>query len=61
MDEKPDNHNDRRFHVTLAPYDVEALRFMRAHHGTSLTAAIRVCIRAAARQLGFKPPPIDSE
>lgn len=54
--EKPDNDNGVRYHITLNKYDREALEHMGAVHGVSRSAAIRVCIRAAALNVGFKPP-----
>lgn len=46
----------KQFHIRLNRYDREALAFMRAHYGSSWSAAIRACIRAAAQKLGFESP-----
>lgn len=52
--DKPDNDNGRQFHITLNNYDRRALDFVRSSKGAiSKSAALRVCIRAAALQLGF--------
>ncbi len=50
-----DSDYDKELHVRLNKYDREALAFMRANHGVSAAGAVRMCIRAAARQLGFGP------
>lgn len=49
-----DNDSGKMIHVRLNNRDREALEFMRDQHGISVTATIRVAIRAAATQLGFK-------
>jgi hypothetical protein len=49
------------FHVRLNAHDREALEYMRSQHGISLTATIRVAIRAAAMQLGFKADNISGD
>ena len=48
-----DNDNGKRFHITLNRIDLDCLDFMSATHGVSLSAAIRMSIRAAAKNLGF--------
>ena len=51
-----DNDNGKRFHITLNRIDLDCLEFMRLTHGVSMSAAIRVSIRAAAKNLGFNGP-----
>jgi hypothetical protein len=48
-----ENDNGRQFHITLNRYDRDVLEAMKARHGTSLSGAIRACIRAAGLQLGM--------
>lgn len=59
--DKPDNENGIQFHITLNRYDRQALEHMRLHFGTSKSGAIRACIRAAAQQIGFKPPALPNQ
>lgn len=53
-----DNDNGKRLHFTLNSYDRKALEFVRNKTNSSMSAsaALRVCIRAAALQLGFNGP-----
>jgi hypothetical protein len=60
--ERPSYYDMVRYHITLWGYDRKALAYMRAHYGfTTRSAAIRACIRAAAVQVGFAPPPPGEE
>lgn len=56
-----DNENGKQYHIRLNNYDREALNRMQVHYGTSWAGAIRACIRAAAMQIGFKPPPVPTD
>ena len=59
---KQDNDNGKRFHITLNAYDQRALEFVRNARGkASAVAAMRVCVRAAALQLGFTGAMDDSQ
>lgn len=61
MSEK-DNEGRHRYHIRLNSYDRKCLEYMKARHGISWAAAMRVCVRAAAWQMGFpKPSELDRE
>jgi hypothetical protein len=53
--------NRKRVEIHLGRQDQERLEMMRQIHGVSFSAALRMALRAACRDLGMEPTPATKE